>query len=56
MSDSNISGSRPAALTAEEREEVRRKIRETTRQFDGRTVNTESGDGPAIRLFNIIER
>jgi len=56
MSNSNISGSRPAALTAEEREEVRRKIRETTRQFDGRTVNTENGDGPAIRLFNIYRK
>ena len=34
-------------------EELRRKIRDRTRQIDGRTENTEINDGPPVRIFNI---
>ena len=34
-------------------EELCGKIRDRTRQIDGRTENTEINDGPPVRIFNI---
>ena len=37
-------------------EEIRRQIRRTQNKIDGRRPNTESGDGPALRIFNIYRK
>lgn len=46
-------GARSAKLNAGASEDIRRSIQEKTRQIDGRRENTEKGDGPPIRIFNI---